>query len=416
MFDVLDDLEEVIDKLAADEGFVDVVRISRLVERLEFQRLRAIGEYDRSGAWAADKFVSTASGVRTKLRCSPGKAHRLVRLARKLEHLPETAAAFGAGEITGEHVDEITHPYTPERAEMLEGIEGELVEFARISCPGELRDAVKVIVDAFDGDGGANSDEKEHKLSKVTLSTTSGGRGILNGSLDPELTDLVQTALDAEMEVLRQKAETRTSPQLRADALQSMARWYLSARGDSTARGRGRTNVNLVYDIGGLDISDPALAALARADTAHGQRLSSTTLERIMCDCYISRVIADRRSNILDVGRLTRTVSNALWTALIVRDGHCTEKGCTLGPGHCEAHHVWHWEHGGPTDLDNLVLLRWYHHKQRHIHDAKRGKRSAHSHHTTANPPPATTRDRSASTGSPSTGATRQARCATARK
>jgi HNH endonuclease len=168
-----------------------------------------------------------------------------------------------------------------------------------------------------------------------------------------------------------------------------MARWYLSARGDSTARGRGRTNVNVVYDVGGLDVSDPALAAMARADAAHGQRLSRTTLERIMCDCYVSRVITDGRSNILDVGRLTRTVSNALWTALIVRDGHCTEKGCTLGPGHCEAHHVLHWEHGGPTDLDNLVLLCWYHHKQRHIRDAKRGKRSAHSRRTVTERPPA---------------------------
>src|SRR5476649_1846750 len=98
MFDCLTPLEEAIDKLAADEGCVDVARISNLVERLEFQRVRAIGEYDRSGAWAADNFVSTASALRAKLRCSPGKAHRLVRLARNLEHLPETAAAFGAGE------------------------------------------------------------------------------------------------------------------------------------------------------------------------------------------------------------------------------------------------------------------------------------------------------------------------------
>ena len=34
MFDVLDDLETAIDKLAADEGVVDVERISQLAERL----------------------------------------------------------------------------------------------------------------------------------------------------------------------------------------------------------------------------------------------------------------------------------------------------------------------------------------------------------------------------------------------
>jgi hypothetical protein len=203
--------------------------------------VRAVGEYDRSGAWAAEDFVSAASAVKTKLRCSPGKAQRLVRSARKLEHLPETAAAFGAGEITGEHVDEITRPYTPERAQMLEGIDKELADFARISTPGELHAAVKTIIDEFDGDGGAD-DEEQHQLNKVTLSTTSGGRGILNGSLDPELTDLVQTALDAEMEVLRTRAEIRTSPELRAEAL-----------------------------------------------------------EAIMCDSYISRVITDGRSSVLGV-------------------------------------------------------------------------------------------------------------------
>jgi hypothetical protein len=32
MFDVLDDLEAAVDKLAADEGFVDVARLSKLTE------------------------------------------------------------------------------------------------------------------------------------------------------------------------------------------------------------------------------------------------------------------------------------------------------------------------------------------------------------------------------------------------
>jgi 5-methylcytosine-specific restriction endonuclease McrA len=94
----------------------------------------------------------------------------------------------------------------------------------------------------------------------------------------------------------------------------------------------------------------------------------------------------DGPSCVLDVGWATRNVSNAQWNALVARDKHCTESGCTIGPAGCQAHHVWHWEHGGPTNLDNLVLLCWYHHKQRHIHDTKRGKRSAHSCAATSSP------------------------------
>ncbi|HEX2374877.1 MAG TPA: HNH endonuclease signature motif containing protein [Actinomycetota bacterium] len=34
--------------------------------------------------------------------------------------------------------------------------------------------------------------------------------------------------------------------------------------------------------------------------------------------------------------------------------------------GWCEAHHVRHWLHGGPTDLANLVLLCRAHHRAVH--------------------------------------------------
>ena len=54
----------------------------------------------------------------------------------------------------------------------------------------------------------------------------------------------------------------------------------------------------------------------------------------------------------------------------MVRDRHCPEPGCTLGPAFCEAHHIWHWEDGGPTNLDNLKLLCWYHHRKHHIEAA----------------------------------------------
>ena len=105
MFDLLDDLEAVLDKLAVDERPVDVVRVSQLAERLEFQRLRAIGAYDRSSGWLLDGFVSAQSALRSKRRLSNGHAHGAVVLARKLDRLSETAVAFGAGEIGHEHAE-----------------------------------------------------------------------------------------------------------------------------------------------------------------------------------------------------------------------------------------------------------------------------------------------------------------------
>ena len=50
MFDVLDELETAIDKVAASEQSVDVERICRLSERVEFLKLRAIRDYELSCA------------------------------------------------------------------------------------------------------------------------------------------------------------------------------------------------------------------------------------------------------------------------------------------------------------------------------------------------------------------------------
>jgi hypothetical protein len=49
-----------------------------------------------------------------------------------------------------------------------------------------------------------------------------------------------------------------------------------------------------------------------------------------------------------------------------VRDGGCVHPGCQRTAAFCDAHHVRHWAHGGPTDLDNLVLLCRHHHRTLH--------------------------------------------------
>jgi hypothetical protein len=68
----------------------------------------------------------------------------------------------------------------------------------------------------------------------------------------------------------------------------------------------------------------------------------------------------------LEVGRTTRVVQPAQRVALAVRDGGCVFPGCERPLAWCEAHHVWHWLDGGPTDLDNLVLLCRAHHRAVH--------------------------------------------------
>jgi hypothetical protein len=89
-------------------------------------------------------------------------------------------------------------------------------------------------------------------------------------------------------------------------------------------------------------------------------------VRRIACDAGVSRVITDPASVPLDVGRETRTVTVGQWGALVVRDRGCAFPGCIRPPEWCIAHHILHWADGGPTDLDNLVLLCGFHHRRVH--------------------------------------------------
>ncbi|HWC42730.1 MAG TPA: HNH endonuclease signature motif containing protein [Actinomycetota bacterium] len=68
----------------------------------------------------------------------------------------------------------------------------------------------------------------------------------------------------------------------------------------------------------------------------------------------------------LDVGRATRVIQPAQRAALTVRDGGCGFPGCDRPLAWCEAHHLQHWLHGGPTNLANLALLGRAHHRQIH--------------------------------------------------
>jgi hypothetical protein len=97
-----------------------------------------------------------------------------------------------------------------------------------------------------------------------------------------------------------------------------------------------------------------------------GGSLSAAAVRRLACDAEILPVVLGSRSQILDVGRSSRLVTAAIWLALVLRDRHCAFPGCTRPPIACDAHHLVHWVEGGPTRLDNLVLLCRTHHTMIH--------------------------------------------------
>ncbi|MBB2989297.1 hypothetical protein FHR72_000754, partial [Mycolicibacterium iranicum] len=73
----------------------------------------------------------------------------------------------------------------------------------------------------------------------------------------------------------------------------------------------------------------------------------------------------ERHGQPIGSGRETRTISRRLRRALEHRDRCCVVPGCGATRG-LHAHHLVHWEDGGPTELDNLVLVCPYHHRAHH--------------------------------------------------
>jgi hypothetical protein len=94
--------------------------------------------------------------------------------------------------------------------------------------------------------------------------------------------------------------------------------------------------------------------------------ISSKAVERLACDCSVTRILLDSESMVIDVGRAKRVVSAPQSKALKVRDRGCIWPECDRPATWTSAHHVVHWIHGGQTDLPNLVLLCYRHHRMVH--------------------------------------------------
>ncbi len=94
--------------------------------------------------------------------------------------------------------------------------------------------------------------------------------------------------------------------------------------------------------------------------------LSVSQTRLLGCDCFLSTVLLDDHGAPLDAKPGKRLVTAEQRVALIARDKGCAFPGCTCVPAWTDAHHIRHWANGGPTVMNNLVLLCRSHHRLMH--------------------------------------------------
>jgi len=95
-----------------------------------------------------------------------------------------------------------------------------------------------------------------------------------------------------------------------------------------------------------------------------GPLLSDADRRYLTCDATCE-VWFERDGQVIGAGRATRLINRRLRRALEHRHPTCAVPGCGATRG-LHAHHIWHWEDGGPTELFNLVLVCPYHHRLHH--------------------------------------------------
>jgi len=180
------------------------------------------------------------------------------------------------------------------------------------------------------GSDGGSEEPDGHGSEPVLPGSDRGSDPVLRGSAEPSPAGSVQKS-----DVTRGSAEPRSTP------ISPRAERYLVM----------------------LNVEPKALVAGEQAERCHlddGTRVTGESARRLTCDCGMVEVTRCAHGSVLDLGRKTRQISTPMRRALDARDGGCRFPGCGLR--FAEGHHVLHWGDGGPTKLDNLVLLCDHHH------------------------------------------------------
>ncbi len=348
-----EDIEGVADTAIGD----DLVELRRSMDRIEFQFSRRLDVFARRQGFLAHGFVTLISWLRGACRLAPGAASQRAEIARNLSSLPDTSTALAAGDIGFHHAAVIAHSVTEVGAEAVLSQESALLEAAHNLDPKHLSYVTRQLRYCEDPDGTLAHDNENYQRRYFHMSQSWEGMFLIDGRLDAEGGATLRAALNA-LEEPWNADDTRSGSERRADALVELARQRLDA-GTLPEVGGQKPHLTVTAPMATL-MKEPGAPA---GELEWSQPITAEMVRRIACDCAMTRVLLDARSEPIDVGRCTRTVSAPLRRALVVRDKHCRFPGCDRPADWCDGHHIIHWTDGGETNLANTCLLCRRHHR-----------------------------------------------------
>jgi hypothetical protein len=345
--------------LRRERGGVDLKRYRAVIDALEGDFASEARDVQKTGGHLADGAASAVTWISRTCAMSATSAADRLCVGAQLESLPKVAQALRSGEIGYQSVSLLCHlrDQLADKQDLFD--EDEMLELARQHSVATLRYLCRYARHVADPDGFFNDAEADYSRRRLHISLMSDGMHSIEGVLDPAGGAALRTALDSLARRLGSD-DDRTRPQRMADSLVELVHHAMD-EGKLPRRNGVKPHVTVTTSLEGLknEVGAPP------ADVEMSLPISTRTLERIACDCTISRVLlAD--SMVVDVGRATRVVSAPTRRALRTRDRGCRWPGCDRQVNWSTPHHIIAWSRGGPTNLPNLVLLCFYHHRLVH--------------------------------------------------
>lgn len=311
-------------------------------------KLRFIAAAADAKLWEESGCRDMAQYVAGREHISNYKARRWIGAAFALEHLARTSDALESGALSIDKVVELARFATP-------ATERKLITWARRVSPGAIKAAAdaaccKPLEEVADDDRARSCrwgfyDDGTNFFLQADLPCEQGA--VVAKALEREAATMVRTPEDDPV-TWRDAA--------RADALVALASARIAADGDPD-----RATVVAHVDVGAL------LGLEGSCCTDGGAALHPEVARRLSCDARLQSVIHGADGHVIGIGRTSMVVPRWLRRQLLHRDHGCTFPGCGTRRL-VDAHHIVAWDAGGPTNLDNLIMLCRFHHRLVHEH------------------------------------------------
>ena len=284
------------------------------------------------------------------------------RISRTLEHLPLLAEALTTGRITTAHIAaiaELIHT-ADERVWLALPLEAEaLLEAATRMGPVPFKRAVTQIIRRIAAGLEVPVDRDLHGwISGAVWTDPHTGLGKVFATFDPTSHAHVSAIVSSAAAKLMYADRNLTRKEATGRALLAI----LTGQGSD----EGATALPAVSVI----IDQQSLVHGQHVGTicehANGSRLPVETAQEMACVGTITPILHNQWGVVLDLGRDRRWVSSAQRRALESMYATCFLTSCDTPVTECHHHHIHHWEHGGGTDIGNLIPVCEHHHRWIH--------------------------------------------------